>query len=69
MIDYQYIEVLQNRRAALWREVDNAIANNDLETARDRHYMAIGVSGAISALQTYDMEKLVIDRMEEALTE
>jgi len=69
MIDYAYITRLQGLRDKMWADSDAAMERGHYATAHRCMAQASGVSAAITALTTYDMDVLTVQRMEEALGE
>lgn len=67
MIDQRYIQRLQALREEFWAKSDDAFKMQNWEVAKEEINKAIGISEAISALQNYDMDILIIARMEEGL--
>lgn len=67
MIEMKYIEPLQNLRDEYYTESDAAIIRRDAAEATRYFNMARAVSECITRLLNYDMNNLIIARMEEDL--
>jgi hypothetical protein len=68
MINPQHLLLLQGLREQMWAQSDAAFQARDYREADRLMASGAGISAAISALTTYEMDALVIQRMEEALS-